>query len=96
MTATIIEHDSDVSVDSLEHLDFDAQLPCEFVSHAGAACDDAAEWILRYTCCEQTLLVCTYHKDLCLLAHRKYKMILHRKAAGGCGKRMYLKSVDRI
>lgn len=96
MTATIIENDSDLHLETLKNLDFEAELPCEFVSHANTACDDTAEWILRYTCCEQTLLLCTYHKDLCVMVHQKYRLILHRRAAGGCGGRMNLKSVDRI
>ena len=47
------------TIESIEALDFDPQIPCE---HKRVECPNPGEWFFRRTCCNYTCIVCDEHK----------------------------------
>lgn len=48
--------DTDTSIESIEALDFEVQLPCELMDE----CPKVAEWRVLHTCCNAMWLACTH------------------------------------
>lgn len=93
MTATISESDTDLDMTVLDALDFEAALVCEWGKRSGRHCDQAAVWILRYKCCDETILICQTHRDVTMrLASGFVGKVKHDV----CQKLVEIKSVDRI
>lgn len=89
--ATMIDPD----LDTLLGLEFAP--PCENVSRADEACDNAAEWSLVLGCCGAVILYCSYHKDLLLGYLDDYRgELVHSEDAGGCEKRIKIMSIEPL
>lgn len=93
MTATINESDTDLDMTVLDALDFKAALVCEWGKSSGRHCDQEAVWILRYACCDSTVLICNTHKDVTVrLASGFVGKVKHNV----CQNLVKIKSIDRI
>ena len=93
MTATISESDTDLDMTVLDALDFVPALVCEYGKGTSRDCDMEAIWILRYKCCDDTILICHKHKDVIeRLASKVFGHVEHQK----CKNMVAIKSIDRI
>jgi hypothetical protein len=55
-------------IESIEHLDFDPEQPCECKAPDGSPCTATATWVGRHRCCGFSWLLCTPHKQQAIVA----------------------------
>lgn len=78
----------DLDISSLEALDFDPSLACEFNRPLGSFCEYEAdaEWQMRMLCCGETLLLCGHHGSLAQsMWSTRQGDYEHALRGGGCG-----------
>jgi hypothetical protein len=64
MTETTVERGTDI--ESIEHLDFEHEEPCDFGRMYGSGCPRASVWRITVSCCGGIILFCQEHMDLIL------------------------------
>lgn len=64
MTETTVERG--IEIESVEHLDFEHEEPCDFGKLYEYGCDNVATWRIVISCCGGVILFCQEHVDITL------------------------------